>query len=114
MIRYNICPICYEEIIEEYVTECNHKFCKVCITKWAKIKPLCPYCKTGLLKIIFENDDLIYAYHDILLELTSASRVKLFLNRLNHSLIHFHNESEKLNRMLDSILRVLNEKSLDR
>jgi hypothetical protein len=56
MIRYNICPICYEEIIEEYVTECNHKFCKVCITKWAKIKPLCPYCKTGLLKIIFEND----------------------------------------------------------
>lgn len=44
------CPICYENIQNEFVTPCRHKFCKKCIFHWLKKKNFCPICRECQLK----------------------------------------------------------------
>ena len=42
-----LCPVCYDELplsLTE-VTECNHRFCKCCLTKVRETKPMCPLCR---------------------------------------------------------------------
>ena len=39
-----LCPICFKPA--NYVTECNHHFCKTCLYRW---KASCPLCRRGLI-----------------------------------------------------------------
>lgn len=40
------CSICYETIQKHATLECNHNFCKGCISEWfAKCKNTCPCCR---------------------------------------------------------------------
>ena len=40
------CSICYNHIIEDVITECNHIYCKECLDKWFdKGKNSCPLCR---------------------------------------------------------------------
>jgi hypothetical protein len=40
------CSICLEEdIINGYKLNCEHKFHKHCLKKWAKINKICPNCR---------------------------------------------------------------------
>ena len=41
------CPICLTNNTN-YVTECNHNFCKECIQSWAKKNNSCPLCRKSL------------------------------------------------------------------
>lgn len=38
------CPICTLDYEEGLVTNCNHKFCKDCLSKWLETNIKCPYC----------------------------------------------------------------------
>lgn len=42
------CPVCYNDCIEEnfYITDCNHKFCNICLNKLDK----CPFCRKSINK----------------------------------------------------------------
>ena len=45
----NNCPVCLEELKDNvYITPCNHKFCKECITRWMSINRICPYCRQSI------------------------------------------------------------------
>jgi len=50
------CPICLCEVEHLAILPCNHRFCYVCITKWAKSKLHCPLCKTEFSSIQHSND----------------------------------------------------------
>ncbi|KAK7938409.1 hypothetical protein WMY93_001735 [Mugilogobius chulae] len=41
------CSICYDLFKDPVVLSCSHSFCKVCLEKWWKDKPIktCPFCK---------------------------------------------------------------------
>jgi len=39
-----LCPICFKSA--NYVTECNHRFCKTCLYRW---KASCPLCRRYLV-----------------------------------------------------------------
>jgi hypothetical protein len=41
----DVCLICQDDIKNEYVAVCHHKFCKECTNEWFKISRLCPYCR---------------------------------------------------------------------
>lgn len=47
-----LCVICYEDVELKNVetTECGHKFCKKCLTKWKKTKNTCPMCRRNIKK----------------------------------------------------------------
>lgn len=43
------CPICFEIINEEYITQCSHKFCKVCANIFPQKNIIsCPLCRQPL------------------------------------------------------------------
>lgn len=44
------CSICleYHPIAAQYITKCNHLFCRVCITTWLRDHAKCPLCRTSL------------------------------------------------------------------
>ena len=44
------CPICIDRNVN-VVLKCNHRFCKECLEKWAKEKPVCPLCYRPFGKI---------------------------------------------------------------
>lgn len=43
------CPVCYDEIIFPYITDCNHQFCYSCINKLISVSKscrwACPICR---------------------------------------------------------------------
>jgi len=47
-----ICCICYDRICN-IITDCGHKYCLECISKWynKNINPFCPYCKNDDIKL---------------------------------------------------------------
>ncbi|GAB0205325.1 E3 ubiquitin-protein ligase Topors-like [Grus japonensis] len=55
------CPICLDSWEEaSYVMPCLHRFCFVCILRWAESKPECPLCKgrvTSILHSVRGDDD---------------------------------------------------------
>ncbi|GAB0205836.1 opioid growth factor receptor-like [Grus japonensis] len=55
------CPICLDSWEEaSYVMPCLHRFCYVCILRWAESKPECPLCKgrvTSILHSVRGDDD---------------------------------------------------------
>jgi len=41
-----LCPICYDPIINKLTITCNHTFCSECIVKWFRHgNPQCPVCR---------------------------------------------------------------------
>lgn len=44
MVKFE-CPICYEINDDGYATDCEHVFCKTCLTKWLASNKVCPYCR---------------------------------------------------------------------
>src|SRR6056297_4070902 len=43
----NQCTICQGEFKQKPVTlQCQHFFCRICISEWIKMIPNCPLCKT--------------------------------------------------------------------
>jgi hypothetical protein len=44
------CGICLETVIDPYVLDCEHTFCRGCIKEYKKrgINDLCPYCRAPL------------------------------------------------------------------
>ena len=60
----NICNVCLDIMDKQYIiTECNHLFCKVCITKWLKKewklhgKSTCPLCRHSLKELHFDFEE---------------------------------------------------------
>ena len=54
------CPICLGNVMTAvHPNACKHIFCKFCIEKWKKIKPVCPICKKSfknLIKLTLEEE----------------------------------------------------------
>jgi len=40
----DICGVCMKDTIISY-TECGHKYCKPCMTKWLRLSTSCPHCR---------------------------------------------------------------------
>lgn len=65
------CSICYEPIINAISTECNHNFCRHCITSWRKqqrknyASTKCPVCRRRAKKFA-ENKELDSLVEDIM------------------------------------------------
>jgi len=59
--EYFSCPICKDPCIEATSTNCGHKFCKGCLEKWRKEKPLCPICSTLITYThrVYSDDQMI-------------------------------------------------------
>jgi hypothetical protein len=52
--EYNICnkcPICFEDKINNRITNCQHILCEECMGKWLKTYNKCPICMIELKKI---------------------------------------------------------------
>ena len=80
----NACAICYEEIQDEYVTECNHKFCKNCITKWFTMRHTCPYCNKEFAYIATEDTSDLKSIEDLFIDFyvkPLRNGIKYFANR---------------------------------
>jgi hypothetical protein len=46
MTASETCPVCLESIIRlTTLSNCEHKFCRVCITEWCKNSSSCPLCR---------------------------------------------------------------------
>lgn len=43
------CLICSDILFEPIVLECNHTFCKSCITEWMKQNKNCPIDRTNVI-----------------------------------------------------------------
>ena len=46
--QYEICPICYDDIVQPMRLQCNHLFCRNCIMKYETNTPgllPCPLCR---------------------------------------------------------------------
>lgn len=44
----DICPICYQEMVEAVVMKCSHVFHRGCLQKWLTIQEKCPLCHVDL------------------------------------------------------------------
>ncbi|CAG5119921.1 unnamed protein product [Candidula unifasciata] len=44
----DICPICYQEMVEAVVVKCSHVFHRGCLQKWLTIQEKCPLCHVDL------------------------------------------------------------------
>ena len=42
-----ICSICYENK-SNVISDCNHQFCKTCISAWYRTRIDCPYCRNNI------------------------------------------------------------------
>lgn len=42
------CSICLETLSCEKVTECKHRFCRICIEKWKMHNTTCPMCRSTI------------------------------------------------------------------
>jgi hypothetical protein len=54
------CGICYDEYNRQYCVtfECKHEFCKGCTMKSLRAKPLCPYCRAPVTKLICRTQEI--------------------------------------------------------
>lgn len=43
--KHDVCPICLDFIKNKMILDCNHIFCKKCISKWMDKNDFCPVCK---------------------------------------------------------------------
>jgi hypothetical protein len=106
----DVCPICQDAIKDEYVTECNHKFCDTCITAWFKLHNSCPYCRKQFYDISFVNvinQQLIYEVRHQLLAKFNSELSILLENRFiydevdyNIQMLQIHNKLQKLLRLI--------------
>ncbi|XP_064088178.1 LOW QUALITY PROTEIN: E3 ubiquitin-protein ligase Topors-like [Macrobrachium nipponense] len=49
------CSICLGSITDKCVADsCLHSFCLLCLKEWSKQKAVCPLCKLGFTKIMYE------------------------------------------------------------
>ena len=51
MKKHLSCPICYKWLTKPRQLSCGHIFCKGCIRKWQTIRPSCPVCRNGDVKL---------------------------------------------------------------
>ena len=49
----NKCIICYDTYCQ-VKTNCNHEYCKLCISKWLNNNNTCPYCRKSLSNTLFQ------------------------------------------------------------
>jgi hypothetical protein len=86
-----ICSICFEEIKDEYVTECNHKFCVKCITEWFKIKHTCPYCNKRFSNEV-DFDDFLYIIQNIIVQnfLSEDSIPVILIERVENQIFNIN------------------------
>jgi len=45
------CPICFEQIAKIGITDCNHKFCFMCVYNWTLKTQSCPICRTKIISL---------------------------------------------------------------
>ena len=51
-----LCPICLNAVsFGVRPNKCNHIFCYDCLSKWAKTKKICPYCRIKFSTILKLN-----------------------------------------------------------
>ena len=65
------CPICINRIPKSMgvVTNCNHSYCRVCISKLINTSNFCIYCslcRTEITNLDFQNKDYMFETMDIL------------------------------------------------
>ena len=54
------CSICYNDFGDDvHTTLCGHKFCADCIHKWTTTHDTCPYCRTVIVKILYQYVDIV-------------------------------------------------------
>ena len=46
----DVCAICYQELNNARITNCNHYFHSVCLRKWLYLQDVCPLCHKTLYK----------------------------------------------------------------
>eukprot|EP00741_Cyanophora_paradoxa_P002982 tig00000655_g2895.t1 len=51
----NVCPICFDELLQPVVTECGHSFCKHCIEEALERSRLCPTCRRPLTQAMLHE-----------------------------------------------------------
>ena len=51
----DVCAICYQELRQARVTNCNHFFHGVCLRKWLYIQDKCPLCHQMIYKVDEES-----------------------------------------------------------
>ena len=59
------CPICLEEIKDEKITKCNHKFCKECLETWLNVNISCPICREKLKEKIIRGNEVIRGFDEV-------------------------------------------------
>lgn len=81
------CPICFDEMDENakeasntvFITKCNHKFHRGCLSKHCETKSTCPMCRGGIKSDcksaeMLKEDEINYIIDDILRDNTSANQ----------------------------------------
>jgi hypothetical protein len=47
------CPICYDNVKVECITECGHTFCKACMDRWFRKGHMdCPLCRSRIQAVV--------------------------------------------------------------
>ena len=59
----DICPICYQEMVEAVVIKCGHVFHKYCLQKWLTIQEKCPLCHVLLDEETDNNESQQTGHH---------------------------------------------------
>ena len=58
-LNIDTCPICFDDMNfdNRYITNCDHKFCNMCLEKWFdKGKISCPNCRIDIKYLIHMNN----------------------------------------------------------
>jgi len=61
------CCICYDEYNRQDFVQfgCNHEYCKDCIKKALRAKPLCPCCRGSVKKIISRRQEIYKEFEEL-------------------------------------------------
>lgn len=52
------CSVCFENCDDCVITQCNHTFCKLCITTWKSVQNTCPLCRQNLIIRVIKRDEV--------------------------------------------------------
>ncbi len=75
---YEQCPICFNEIMEPKLTNCNHKMCTSCLDTWLLTKNTCPLCRRNI--ITHQNISIISVDESRLRIFATAFNLLYYLN----------------------------------
>lgn len=83
-LKTNECPICLTNIQHVVVTDCNHRFCDICLIQHLLMKPNCPICRN-------------FIYRDEIVDQIKNTRVKTIMRKIDN-FVELHNETQIIER----------------